>query len=129
MPNPRHRIIESASQWSAIVKPFLLDNVGWFVGAFLVVAGFIVLIVSFWGSIEQNRIFMHSLVYSSLAGTTRHILCRRLLHAMKYPQLENSSNVLLVIVAMLIPLVFAAAVLTSLVPATIPDVALLQGTG
>jgi hypothetical protein len=34
----------------------------------------------------------------------------------KYPQLETSSNVLLIIVALLIPLIFAAAAVTTLAP-------------
>ncbi len=129
LPNPRHRLIEAASQWSSIVKPFLLDNVGWFVGAFLVVAGFVVLIVSFWGSIEQNRILMHSLVYISLAVATGMFFAAAYFMRLKYPQLENSSNVLFVIVALLIPLVFAAAILTAFIPATLPDVAHVQGLG
>ena len=47
----------------------------------------------------------------------------------KYPQLENSSNVMLVIVALLIPLVFAAALLTSFVPVALPDVAQFHTPG
>jgi hypothetical protein len=121
-PNPTHRLIDAASQWSTVLKPFLVDNVGWFVGAFLVIAGFVVLIVSFWGSIEQNRILMHSLVYISLAVATGMFFSMAYFMRLKYPQLESSSNVLLVIVALLIPLVFAAAVLTTLVPGTAADV-------
>jgi hypothetical protein len=126
IPSPRNRLIEATSQWSSIVKPFLLDNVGWFVGAFLVVAGFVVLIVTFWGTIEQNRILMHSLVYVSLAVATGMFFSAACFMRLKHPQLESSSNVLLVIVALLIPLVFAAAILTSFVPAATPDLALFQ---
>lgn len=117
---PHRRWIEAASNWSSIVKPFLLDNVGWFVGAFMVVAGFVVLIFTFWGTIEQNRILMQSLVFLSLAVATGMFFSLAYFMRLKYPQLETSSNVLLVIVALLIPLVFAAAVLTSLVPAEPP---------
>ncbi len=122
IPNPTHRLIDAASQWSTVLKPFLVDNVGWFVGAFLVIAGFVVLIVSFWENIEQNRILMHSLVYISLAVATSMFFAMAYFMRLKYPQLESSSNVLLVIVALLIPLVFAAAVLTTLVPGTPADV-------
>jgi tetratricopeptide (TPR) repeat protein len=129
VPSPKHRLIEAASQWSSIVKPFLLDNVGWFVGAFLVVAGFVVLIVTFWGTIEEDPILMHSLVYLSLAVATGMFFAAAYFMRLKYPQLESSSNALLVIVALLIPLVFAAALLTSLIPAAVVDVALLQNPG
>ena len=91
-------------------------------GAFLVIAGFVVLIVSFWENIEQNRILMHSLVYISLAVATSMFFAMAYFMRLKYPQLESSSNVLLVIVALLIPLVFAAAALTTLVPGTPADV-------
>ncbi len=124
--SPTHRLIDAASQWSSVVKPFLLDNVGWFVGAFLVVAGFVVLIVTFWGSIEQNRVLMHSLVYLSLTVATVMFFFAAYFMRRKYPQLESSSNVLLVIVALLIPLVFAAAMLTSLVPAAPPAATIIQ---
>ncbi len=129
IPSPQRRLIEAASHWSSIVKPFLLDNVGWFVGAFLVVAGFVVLIVTFWGTIEQNRILMHSLVYVSMAVATGMFFAMAYFMRVKYPQLENSSNVMLVIVALLIPLVFAAALLTSFVPVALPDVAQFRTPG
>jgi hypothetical protein len=128
-PSPIQRLVDAASKWSAVAKPFLLDNVGWFVGAFLIVAGFVVLIVSFWGSIEQNRILMHTLVYFALAIATGMFFAAAYFMRLKYPQLENSSNVLLVIVALLIPLVFAAAILTTLVPADRPHAAHLQNPG
>ena len=126
---PTQRLIDAASKWSTVLKPFLVDNVGWFVGTFLVIAGFIVLILSFWGSIEQNRILMHSLVYFSLAATTGMFFAMAYFMRLKYPQLENSSNVLLVIVALLIPLVFAAAVLTTLVPAAPTEIIVQASMG
>jgi hypothetical protein len=126
IPSPHRRWIEAASHWSSIIKPFLLDNVGWFVGAFMVVAGFVVLIFTFWSTIEQNRILMQSLVFSALAVATGMFFSLAYFMRVKYPQLETSSNVLLVIVALLIPLVFAAAVLTSLVPAASSEVTLIE---
>ena len=116
VPTPTQRLIESTSQWSSMIKPFLLDNVGWFVGAFLVVAGFAVLIVTFWNSIEQNRVLMHSVVFLCLTLATGMFFTVAYFMRQRYPELESSSNVLLVIVALLVPLVFAAALLTSFVP-------------
>lgn len=66
VPNVAQRHLEALSTWTNLVKPFLMDNVGWFVGAFLVIAGFVVLIVTFWNTIEQNQILMHSLVFAAL---------------------------------------------------------------
>lgn len=116
VPSTAQRLIDHTSQWSSMIKPFLLDNVGWFVGAFLVVAGFVVLIVTFWSSIEQNRILMHSIVYCCLTIATGMFFYVAYFMRRRYPELESSSNVLLVIVALLVPLVFAAALLTSFVP-------------
>ncbi len=129
--SPVHRFVEAASKWSSFVKPFLLDNVGWFVGAFLVIAGFVVLIVTFWNTIEQNQILMQSLVFAALLVATSMFFAAAYYMRLKYPRLESSSDVLLVIVALLIPLVFAAAVLTALVPADVTSdgLALLQQMG
>jgi hypothetical protein len=115
-PSPTHRFVEAASEWSAVFKPFLLDNVGWFVGAFLIVAGFLVLIAAFWRNIGSNPILMRSLVFWSLAVTTGIFFSLAYFMRRKYPQLETSSNVLLIIVALLIPLIFAAAAVTTLAP-------------
>lgn len=125
-PSQTHRLIDAASKWSSLIKPFLLDNVGWFVGVFLVITGFVILILTFWSRIEQNQLLMHSLVYASLASATAMFFMAAYFMRRKYPQLESSSNVLLVIVALLIPLVFAAATLTSLVPVTPPSQALIN---
>jgi hypothetical protein len=61
---------------------------------------------------------MRSLVFLSLVVSTAMFFTLAYYMRMHYPELETSSNVLLIIVALLIPLVFAAAALTTLVPAT-----------
>ncbi|MBI3463814.1 MAG: hypothetical protein HY000_12270 [Planctomycetes bacterium] len=114
MPNPAERFVEAASNWARLLKPFLLDNVGWFIGAFLVIAGFVVLITTFWKSIGDNPILMHSLVFLSLVATTGLFFALAYFMRVKHPELETSSNVLLIIVSLLIPLVFVAAALTTL---------------
>jgi len=116
VPSPTQRWVEAASEWSKVLKPFLLDNVGWFIGAFLIIAGFVVLITTFWRNIEENQILMSSLVYFSLVATTGFFFAVAYFMRIKRPALETSSNVLLIIVSLLIPLVFAAAALTTLVP-------------
>lgn len=114
VPNPWKRIVETTSQWSSMLKPFLVDNVGWFVGAFLIVAGFVVLIVAFRQDIGDNPVLMWSLVFWTLVATTGVFFAVAYFMRRRYPQLETSSNVLLTIVTLLIPLVFAAAALTTL---------------
>ena len=116
VPSPTQRWVEAASEWSKVLKPFLLDNVGWFIGAFLIIAGFVVLLTSFWRNIEENQVLMFSLVYFSLVATTGFFFAVAYFMRVKRPELETSSNVLLIIVSLLIPLVFAAAALTTLVP-------------
>jgi len=59
---------------------------------------------------------MSSLVYFSLVATTGFFFAVAYFMRIKRPALETSSNVLLIIVSLLIPLVFAAAALTTLVP-------------
>lgn len=126
IPSVAQRRVEALSTWTSLVKPFLMDNVGWFVGAFLVIAGFVVLIVTFWNTIEQNQILMHSLVFASLFMATALFFAAAYFMRLKYPQLESSSDVLLVIVALLIPLVFAAAILTAMIPATQTGVSMVH---
>jgi tetratricopeptide (TPR) repeat protein len=116
IPSPAQRWVEAVSEWSQVLKPFLIDNVGWFVGAFLIVAGFVVLITTFWQNIEENQILMASLVFVSLVAATGFFFAVAYFMRVKRPALETSSNVLLIIVSLLIPLVFAAAALTTLVP-------------
>lgn len=113
-PSTWERIVETTSEWSSLLKPFLLDNVGWFVGAFLIIAGFVVLIVAFRQDIGENPILMWSIVFWTLMSTTGAFFALAYLIRRRYPQLETTSNVLLTIVALLIPLVFAAAALTTM---------------
>ncbi len=42
------RVVEAASAWSRLWKPFLTDSVGWFVGGFLILAGVYFLVVDAW---------------------------------------------------------------------------------
>jgi hypothetical protein len=117
IPSATQRWLETASEWSSMLKPFLVDNVGWFVGTFLIVAGFVVLLAAFWRDIGANPVLLRSLVFWLLAATASVFFGLAYYMRRKYPQLETSSNVLLIIVALLIPLVFAAAAVTTLAPA------------
>ncbi len=117
IPSPAHRFIEGFSEWSRPLRPFLLDNIGWFVGVFLLIAGYVALLTTFWEDIEGNRILRQFLLFLSLFLTTGLFFSLACYMRVKYPELETSSNVVLIIVSLLTPLVFIAAVLITLVPA------------
>ncbi len=116
-PSPVQRFIEGFSEWSRPLRPFLLDNIGWFVGVFLIIAGYVALLTTFWEDIEGNRLLRQFLLFLSLFLTTGLFFSLAYYMRIKYPELETSSNVVLIIVSLLTPLVFIAAVLISLVPA------------
>jgi len=117
IPSPVQRFIEGFSEWSRPLRPFLLDNIGWFVGVFLVIAGYVALLTTFWVDIEGNRLLRQFLLFLSLFLTTGLFFSLAYYMRIRYPKLETSSNVVLIIVSLLTPLVFIAAVLISLVPA------------
>lgn len=118
IPSPTQRFIEATSREFQLLKPFLLDNVGWFVGAFLIIAGFVVLITTLWNTIGENPILMRSLLFFALLGFTGLFFALAYFMRLKRPELETSSNVLLVVVSLLVPLVFAAATLITLIPSS-----------
>ena len=117
VPSPVQRFIEGFSEWSRPLRPFLLDNIGWFVGVFLVIAGYVALLTTFWVDIEGNRMLRQFLLFLSLFLTTGLFFSLAYYMRVRYPKLETSSSVVLIIVSLLTPLVFIAAVLISLVPA------------
>ena len=117
VPSPVQRFIEGFSEWSRPLRPFLLDNIGWFVGVFLVIAGYVALLTTFWVDIGGNRLLRQFLLFLSLFLTTGLFFSLAYYMRVRYPKLETSSSVVLIIVSLLTPLVFIAAVLISLVPA------------
>ena len=117
IPSPAQRFVEGFSGWSRPLRPFLLDNAGWFVGVFLIIAGYVALLTTFWEDIEGNRLLRQFLLFLSLFLTTGLFFSLACYMRVKYAELEASSNVVLIIVSLLTPLVFIAAVLITLVPA------------
>src|SRR5262249_59300995 len=45
--------VERYSAWREHVRPFLIENIGWFIGGFLVVAGSLYFLREAWGSFAQ----------------------------------------------------------------------------
>ncbi len=48
-----HAAVQRYSAWREHVRPFLIENIGWFIGGFLVVAGSLYFLREAWGSFAQ----------------------------------------------------------------------------
>ena len=75
------RLVEEVSTWDTIWKPFLYESIGWFIGAFLIVAGSLYLAFDSWAGLTS---FSRSLVvygmtagYSAAFSICGALLCRR----------------------------------------------------
>ena len=53
-PSVEDRVVEEASTWSRIWKPFLNESIGWFIGAFLIVAGTFYGVSSAWEGLSST---------------------------------------------------------------------------
>lgn len=59
------RVVDAASSWSRVWKPFLTDSVGWFIGGFLIVAGVAWWVGDAWGEMTSLG---HALTVFGLAA-------------------------------------------------------------
>jgi len=89
IPSPGQRLIEGFSEWSRPLRPFLLDNIGWFVGVFLIMAGYVALLTTFWEDIEGNRLLRQCLLFFTPLSHNRAFLFSGLLHAYQIPGTGN----------------------------------------
>ena len=62
------RVIQEASAWSRVWKPFLTDSVGWFVGGFLILAGVYYLVADAWA--DMTSLVRAGTVFGLAAGWT-----------------------------------------------------------
>ena len=62
---PEQRILEEASTWSRLWKPFLYESIGWFVGGFLILAGTLFFVAESW---EGMTTTLRSLVVFGLTA-------------------------------------------------------------
>jgi hypothetical protein len=67
-PSVEARVVEAASSWSRVWKPFLTDSVGWFVGGFLILAGVYWLVADAWS--EMTTLVRAVTVFGLAAGWT-----------------------------------------------------------
>ncbi|ATB39254.1 hypothetical protein CYFUS_004698 [Cystobacter fuscus] len=75
------RLVEEVSTWDTLWKPFLYESIGWFIGAFLIVAGSLYLAFDSWAGLTS---FSRSLVvfgmtagYSAAFSICGSLLARR----------------------------------------------------
>ncbi|MFL5358179.1 hypothetical protein [Archangium sp.] len=75
------RIVEEVSTWDTVWRPFLYESIGWFIGAFLIVAGSLYLAFDSWAGLTS---FSRSLVvfgmtagYSAAFSICGSLLARR----------------------------------------------------
>ncbi len=103
-PSVVEQVLQAVSGWPARLIPFMVQNIGWFIGGFCFVAGLVFLVSYTTGFAKALTIFTVLFAYTLLVLWAGYQLCRR------RPELGTSSRVLLTIGALLVPLNIAAAV-------------------
>src|SRR5713101_5161464 len=104
VPTALERALHAVSGWPALITPFLVQNIGWFIGGLCFVAGSIFLV-------SYTTGFAKALTVSSvLFAYTLFILWAGYQLRRRRPELETSSGVLMTLGVLLVPLDIAAAV-------------------
>ncbi|MGH8564615.1 MAG: hypothetical protein ACREXW_11230 [Gammaproteobacteria bacterium] len=102
-PGLLERTLKAVSGWHALIAPFLAQNIGWFMGGFCFVAGSVFLVSYTTGFGKALTIWGALLLYTLLLIGGGYGLRRR------RPELRVSSEVLMALGALLVPLTIAAA--------------------
>ena len=102
-PGALERALQAVSGWPALLAPFLVQNIGWFIGGFCFVSGSIFLVSYTTGFAKSLTIFAVLFAYTLVVLWAGYQLRRR-------SALVTSSNVLMTIGVLLVPLNLAAAV-------------------
>ncbi len=103
-PGPLERALQAMSGWPALIAPFLVQNIGWFIGGFCFVAGALFLVTNTTGFINAL------VVLTSLLATTGFLIWAGYQFRRTRPELVVASGVLLTLGLMLGPLDLAVAV-------------------
>src|SRR5215510_13323270 len=103
-PSALERAMQAMAGWPALIAPFLVQNIGWFIGGLCFVAGSIFLVTYTTGFAKTLTSFAVLSVYTLLLLWAGYQLRRR------QPALEISSSALLILGMLLVPLNVAAAV-------------------
>jgi hypothetical protein len=103
-PSALERAMQTMAGWPALIAPFLVQNIGWFIGGLCFVAGSIFLVTYTTGFAKTLTSFAVLSVYTLLLLWAGYQIRRR------QPALEMSSSALLILGMLLVPLNVAAAV-------------------
>ncbi|MCC8992727.1 MAG: hypothetical protein LM550_03370 [Candidatus Contendobacter sp.] len=103
-PNPLEKALHTLSGWPKLIAPFLMQNIGWFIGGFCFVAGALFLIANTSGFVNALAVF------SSLVSATAFLLWAGYQFRRKRPELVVASSMLLTLAMLLAPLDLAVAV-------------------
>jgi hypothetical protein len=75
------RLVEEVSTWNTVWKPFLYESIGWFIGAFLIVAGSLYLAFDSWAGLTSLTrslvVFGMTAGYSTAFSICGSLLARR----------------------------------------------------
>jgi hypothetical protein len=103
-PNPLEKALQTLSGWPKLIAPFLMQNIGWFIGGFCFVAGALFLIANTSGFVNALTVF------GSLVSATAFLLWAGYQFRRKRPELVVASSMLLTLAMLLAPLDLAVAV-------------------
>jgi len=101
-PGPLERALRAVSGWPKVLVPFLVQNVGWFIGGFLFLAGSVFLVAYTTGFTKAIIVFASLFAYTMFLSWAGHKLLQIC------PSLPTASGVLLSTSLLLVPLTVAA---------------------
>lgn len=119
VPSALERALQMVAGWPAIIAPFFVQNIGWFVGGLCFVAGSVFLVTYTSGFTKTLTSFAVLALYTLL------LLCGGYQIRRRHPALAVSSNALLILGMLLVPLNVTAAVRLLLIAQLIPGLLLL----
>ncbi len=102
-PGPLERVLQVMSGWPKVLVPFLIQNIGWFIGGFLFLAGTIFLVTYTTGFIKAAIVFVSLFAYTMFLIWAGYKLLQR------RPRLTTAGSVLLSTGLLLVPLTIASA--------------------
>jgi hypothetical protein len=102
-PGRFERTLAALSGWHSMAAPFLVQNIGWFIGVFCFIAGSIFLVSYSIGYTKNLTVFLTLFIF------TLFLLWGGYQIRKKRPELSTSSDVILILSTLLIPLTAATA--------------------
>ncbi|MGR8942158.1 MAG: hypothetical protein ACU83P_11270 [Gammaproteobacteria bacterium] len=100
-PGPLENALKKLSGWHALAAPFLVQNIGWFIGVFLFIAGSIFLVSYSTGYLKSLIVFLTFFLFTLFLLWGGYQIRR------KRPDLSVSSDVVLILSLLLVPLTTA----------------------